>query len=82
MADTPATSSNEAPRGASGPPELRTLALGSKLRLAGGITAEVVANPHDAVWVFVRYLSSPDPSRVGSEEMVFAGDVLELLEAP
>jgi len=37
----------------------------------------------DGVWVFARYLSSPnDPSLEGSEDMVFAADVVELLETP
>ena len=35
----------------------------------------------DGVWVFARYLSSPDdPGRVGSEDMIFAQDILEIRE--
>jgi hypothetical protein len=31
--------------------------------------------------VFARYLSSPDdPGRVGSEDMIFAQDILEIRE--
>jgi hypothetical protein len=47
--------------------------------LDGGATAEIVSNPLDGVWVFARYLSSPaDPARVGSEEMIFAQDIVEI----
>ncbi len=62
---------------------LRLLEPGAKIGLSDGSTAEVVSNPKDGVWVFARYLSSPnDPSLEGSEAMAFAADVLELLETP
>ena len=62
---------------------LRLLEPGAKIGLSDGSTAEVVTNPMDGVWLFVRYLSSPnDPSLEGSEDMVFAADVAELLETP
>ena len=62
---------------------LRLLEPGAKIGLSDGSTAEVVNNPMDGVWVFVRYLSSPnDPSLEGSEDMVFAADVAEVLETP
>ena len=57
----------------------RDLAPGTQIVLVDGALAEVVSNPLDGVWVFARYLSSPgDPSRVGSEEMVFAQDIAEI----
>ena len=53
---------------------------GQTVRLYGDATAEVVSNPKDGVWLFVRYLTSPDdPEQVGVEDMVFAQDVLELV---
>ncbi|MDE2685479.1 MAG: hypothetical protein OXI54_15220 [Chloroflexota bacterium] len=53
---------------------------GQTVRLHGNATAEVVSNPRDGVWLFVRYLTSPDdPDQVGAEDMVFAQDVLELV---
>ena len=53
---------------------------GQQVRLGSGATAEVVSNPQDGVWVFVRYLTSPDdPEQVGVEELVFAQDITELL---
>jgi len=62
---------------------VRLLAPGTKIGLSDGATAEVVSNPMDGVWVFARYLSSPgDASQVGTEEMVFAQDVVEILEKP
>jgi hypothetical protein len=51
--------------------------------LTDGATAEIVSNPLDGVWLFARYLTSPDdPARVGSEEMVFAQDVVEIQDRP
>ena len=62
---------------------LRLLQPGTTIGLSDGATAEVVSNPLDGVWVFARYLSSPnDASVVGTEEMIFAQDVVEVLEVP
>ena len=62
---------------------LRLLEPGTRIGLSDGSTAEVVSNPLDGVWVFARYLSSPsDSSVVGTEEMIFAQDVVEVLKTP
>jgi hypothetical protein len=62
---------------------VRLLAEGTRVALADGAVAEIVANPKDGVWVFARYLESPsDPSRVGSEEMIFAQDITGLAPPP
>jgi hypothetical protein len=62
---------------------LRLLESGTKIGLSDGSTAEVVSNPLDGVWVFARYLSSlSGSSMVGTEEMIFAQDVVEILETP
>jgi hypothetical protein len=62
---------------------LRRLEPGTKIGLADGATVEVVSNPLDGVWVFARYLSSPsDAALVGTEEMIFAQDIVEVLETP
>lgn len=67
-------------------PEIVNLILltpDTKIQLVNGATAQVVSNPRDGVWVFARYLSSPqDPSLVGTEDMVFAQDILQVVEAP
>ena len=61
------------------PINIRTLEPGTRIALVDGATAEIVSNPADGVWVFARYLSSPDdPARVGGEEMIFAQDILEV----
>jgi hypothetical protein len=61
---------------------LQSLTVGTKLRLKGDIVAEVVSNPRDGVWVIARLLSCPgSPSQVGTEEMIFTEDVLEVVEA-
>lgn len=66
----------------SGVINLRSLGPGTTVGLSDGSTAEVVSNPLDGIWVFARYLSSPkDPSLVGTREMIFAQDIVEVLEA-
>ena len=61
------------------PINVRLLAAGTRIVLDDGAVAKVVSNPLDGVWVFARYLSSPDdPTRVGSEEMIFAQDIVEI----
>ena len=58
---------------------VRTLEPGTRLTLSDGSTAEIVSNPKDGIWLFARYLASPrDASLVGTEEMVFAQDVVEI----
>ena len=62
---------------------LRHLQPGTKIGLMDGSTAEVVSNPRDGIWVFARYLSSPrDAALVGTEEMIFARDIVEIRQAP
>ncbi len=59
---------------------LVTLEEGDRLSLANGAVVEVASNPKDGVWVFGKYLSSPaDPSLVGTEDMIFAQDIEEVL---
>ena len=60
---------------------LITLKEGARIATVHGATAEVVTNPKDGVWVFVKYLTSPDdPTLEGTEDMVFAQDIVEVLE--
>ncbi len=66
----------------SDPINIRTLAPGTRVALADGAVAEIVANPEDGVWLFARYLESPrDPALVGQEEMIFAQDVVAVRSA-
>ena len=58
---------------------IRSLAVGTRVRLANGAEAEIVSNPNDGVWLFARYLSSADdPALVDQEDMIFAQDVVEV----
>ncbi len=60
---------------------LINLAEGARISTVNGATAEVVNNPKDGVWVFAKYLTSPeDPDLVGAEDMIFAQDIAEVLE--
>jgi len=62
------------------PVMLQSLRVGAKLALRGNATAVVTGNPEDGSWIFVRFLTHPsDPSKEGSEELVFADDVLQEL---
>jgi hypothetical protein len=61
------------------PINIRLLGPGTRVVLEGGAVAEIVSNPLDGVWVFARYLTSPDdPGKVGSEDMIFAQDIVEI----
>ena len=56
---------------------------GTKIGLTSGATVEVLSNPGDGMWVFGRIITSPsDPAQEGSEEMVFAQEIVEVLETP
>jgi hypothetical protein len=66
----------------SDPINVRALAPGTRIILSDGAAAEVVSNPADGVWLFARYLTSPrDPALIGQEEMVFAADVVAVVDA-
>ena len=65
----------------SGPINVRELAVGTRVVLGSGAEAEIVSNPRDGIWLFARYLSSPDdPALVDREDMIFAQDVVEVRE--
>jgi len=62
---------------------LMLLEPGTKIGLTDGSVAEVVSNPLDGVWVFARYLSAPsDAALVGTEEMIFAQDIVAIRATP
>ncbi len=54
---------------------LQDLPLGTRLILKGGVEVEIVENPRDGQWLFVRPVGSAD-----DPELVFAADVAELPE--
>jgi hypothetical protein len=51
------------------------VAVGARLLIAGGLTAEVIENIGDGEWLRVRLLSGDS---AGSEELCHATDVLEV----
>jgi hypothetical protein len=57
--------------------ELSSVAVGNKLRLVGGITAEVLELVNDE-WAKVRLVEVPD-GKPGAEELCHATDVIEVL---
>jgi len=62
--------------GADGASKWLNITEGVKVKLNNGAIAEVTANPTDGAWLFIRVLEHPnDPSKVGTEDMVFFTDV-------
>ena len=57
--------------------ELSGVAVGSKLRLVGGVTAEVVEVVNDE-WAKVRLIEVPDGA-AGAEELCHATDIVEVI---
>jgi hypothetical protein len=63
----------------SGVINVRGLAVGTRVVLGSGAEVEIVSNPGDGVWLFGRYVASTEDSGVvGTEEMIFAQDVVEV----
>jgi hypothetical protein len=60
----------------SGIVNVRDLAVGTRVVLGSGAEVEIVANPRDGVWVFVRGVAAD--GLAGEEEMIFAQDVVEV----
>ena len=57
--------------------ELSGVAVGNKVRLVGGITAEVLEIVNDE-WAKVRLLEVPD-GEAGGEELSHATDIIEVV---
>jgi len=57
--------------------ELSSVAPGNKLRLVGGVTAEVVEIVNDE-WAKVRLIEVP-VGETGAEELCHATDIVEIL---
>jgi hypothetical protein len=57
--------------------ELSGVAVGSRLRLVGGVTAEVVEVVNDE-WAKVRLIDAPD-GEAGGEELCHATDIVEVI---
>lgn len=63
----------------SGIVNVRDLAVGMRVVLGSGAEIEIVSNPGDGVWLVGRYLASPDdPAMIGTEDMIFAQEVVEV----
>ena len=57
--------------------ELSSVAVGNKLRLVGGITAEVLEIVNDE-WAKVRLIEVPN-GEIGTEELCHATDIIEVV---
>ena len=62
---------------------LLNLVEGDVVEMSDGATVEVLSNPRDGMWIFGRYITSPsDPSQEGTEEMVFAQEIVGQVKTP
>ena len=60
---------------------VREIPDGSQVETTDGATVEIVSNPHDGIWLLVRYIASPnDPSLVGTEDMLWVDNVVSVTE--
>ena len=60
--------------------DVTAVAVGTKLKLADGVVAEVTENMEDGQWLQVRYLESPGrPAEVGAVELCHAQDIVKIL---
>ena len=60
---------------------LMELKVGERVSLVDDAIAEAVDNPRDGSWIIVKYIKSPsDPSKIDSEEPVFAADVFGIVD--
>lgn len=60
---------------------LLDLVPGQIVEMSDRSTVEVLSNPGDGMWIFGRYLTSPaDPSQEGAEDMVFAQEMVGIVE--
>jgi hypothetical protein len=60
--------------------DVTAVAVGTRLKLADGVVAEVTENMEDGQWLQVRYLESPGrPAEVGTVELCHAQDIIKVL---
>jgi hypothetical protein len=60
--------------------DVGAVAVGTRLKLADGVVAEVTENMEDGQWLQVRYLESPGrPAEVGAIELCHAQDIIKVL---
>jgi len=60
--------------------DVTAVAVGTKLKLADGVVAEVTENMEDGQWLQVRYLESPGRlAEVGAVELCHAQDIIKVL---
>jgi hypothetical protein len=58
--------------------ELSAVSVGNRLRLVGGITAEVLEIVNDE-WAKVRLIQGPGDGDPGAEELCHATDIIEVI---
>lgn len=63
---------------------IRELPVGDRVQIfgaTGNMVGEITENPHDGLWLRVKFLKVPEnPGLVGTEEQVFFSDVLAVLK--
>jgi hypothetical protein len=62
--------------------DLTSLKLGDRVKLVGGLEAEIVEPSEDGRWILVRYLKSPRGSAlVDTQDLCAAEEVEALIES-
>ncbi|HUY06140.1 MAG TPA: hypothetical protein VMU99_02620 [Acidimicrobiales bacterium] len=59
---------------------IRDLPEGTQVRIRGGDVVEITANPRDGGWLFVKVLESDDFTKIGSDDMAFCVDVIDVVK--
>ena len=56
-----------------------SIEAGTRVKLTTGAIGEVVDNVGDGQWLSIRYISAPDESIVGEEELCHASDIVAVV---
>lgn len=60
---------------------IRDLPEGTHVRLRNGQVGEITANPRDGGWLFLKILESEsNPAAVGTDDMAFCTDVIDVVK--
>jgi hypothetical protein len=60
---------------------IREMPVGTKVRLRNGAICEVVGNPQDGGWLFVKFVEhEQEPARIGEEFMAYCTEVVDVVK--
>ena len=59
---------------------IREMPVGMRIKLRNGSICEITGNPQDGGWLLVKVVEHDDPTKVGTEDMVYCIDVVAIAE--